>query len=162
MTIFPGYHTVKIETKDEVDNTWPPRTHRVLLDDKELNGITRLNLDMDAGSIPVLKLEMMVNVDSIDEVGEVQIVRKFSEADLNKPVSDLGLSVRAYNAIVRGTVKKDGWNVVERDLNKTIGDVVVAYKNGRLKKYYLMGKKSYDEVCGKLKEFGLIEEGADG
>jgi len=158
VTVFPGFHTVKIEKKDEADNTWPPRSHRVLLDDKELTGITSLNLDMDVESIPVLKLEMMVNVDSIDEVGEVQIVRKFSETDLNKPVSDLGLSVRAYNAIVRGTVKKDGWNVVERDLNKTVGDVLVAYKNGRLKKYYLLGKKSYDEVCGKLKEFGLIEE----
>lgn len=158
MTVFPGFHTVKIETKDEVDNTWPPRFHRVLLDDKELTGVTRLNLDMDTESIPVLKLEMHVNVDSVKEVGLVESRRVFTEADLNRPVSDLGLSVRAYNAIVRGTVKKDGWNVVERDLNKTIGDVVVAYRNGRLKKYYLLGKKSYDEVCGKLKAFGLIEE----
>ena len=158
MTVYPGFHTVKIEKKDEVDNAWPPRFHRVFLDDKELAGVTRLNLEMEVGAVPMLKLEMMVNVDGIDEVGEVQIARKFSEADLNRPISDLELSVRAYNAIVRGAVKKDGWNVVERDQNKTVGDVLVAYRNGRLKKYYLLGKKSYDEVCGKLKEFGLIEE----
>lgn len=158
---FPGLHQMRIQYVDDGESV-PPRFRNVWLDGVLLKGVTGIDLRMRVDEVPTARIEMMVNVEDVDDVFEVDMRRTYTRDLLNEPISRLDLSVRAYNAIARGIVKKEGgWASAERDENNTIGDVVRAYNNGRLRKYYLMGKKSYDEVCRRLSLYGLIADDPD-
>lgn len=141
-------HRLRIE-KD------PENLTHVLLDDQELRGITGLTLRMRYDEMASVLIEMNVVPEKVDALADVTVQRNYvGDGLLNQPIQVLDLSVRAYNSILRGRTRDGSWQ--NRDENKVVGDVVRAYHNGRLKKYYLMGPKSYEEVCSKLKENGLI------
>ena len=83
------------------------------------------------------QIETLVPIDSImDEVEEEQ-VDKYQEMS----IEELDLSVRSYNCL-----KRAGINTVEELTNRTSEDMM---------KVRNLGRKSLEEVLGKLKELGL-------
>ena len=75
----------------------------------------------------------------------VPIVEK--AALLETPLEAIGLSVRSYNCLRRA--RKD-----------TLGDIVEMYEH-ELAQVRNLGRKSYEEVTAKLKEYGLGLKGAE-
>ena len=121
----PGLHRVRIEAEeekprdaelprmkiqyDEEDESWPPRFRNVWLDGVRLKGVTGIDLRIRVEEVPTARIEMMVNVEDVDDVFEVDMRRTYARDLLNEPISRLDLSVRAYNAIARGIVKKEDY-----------------------------------------------------
>lgn len=142
-------HRLRIEKDPETNLT------HVFLDDQDLLGVTGLTLRMRYDELASVQIEMNVVPDKVEAVTDVSIRREYvGEALLNQPIEVLGLGVHAYNTVMRGMNRNGKWD--DRDENQVVGDVVLAYHNGRLKRYRMMGRKTYEEVCSKLKEKGLI------
>ena len=145
------FHKVRIESEKD-----RPTFHHVYLDGMEVKGVTAMDLHIDTESCPVLKLEIMATEIEADEWADIQKSVTYTDEFMNRGIEHLDLSVRAFNCIKRGIIKDAANPWQERDRNETIGDVVAAYRNGHLKRYKYLGKKSYLEVEEKLQKFGLI------
>lgn len=93
----------------------------------------------------VLSEHLKIFIDISDKGREIEIMEKKVEADApaacDISIDELELSVRSYNCL-----KRAGINTVGELVNKT-SDEMMKVRN--------LGRKSLDEVLGKLKELGL-------
>ena len=125
----------------------------VFIDGVEQRGVVSCDVRLRKDEIPTVTLEYIAMNLTMDMPGAaVDTNISFSNGFLNLGIEHLEISCRAYNVIKHGN-----WDTyMNRDRNNTIADVVIAYRNGHLKKYLGMGKKTYEEVITQLKKFGLI------
>lgn len=143
------FHDIRI-TSDENSTA-----KHVFIDGVEQRGVVSCDVRLRKDEIPTVTLEYIAMNLTMDLPGAaVDTNMSFSNGFLNLGIEHLEISVRAYNVIRHGN-----WDTyLNRDKNNTIADVVIAYRNGHLKKYLGMGKKTYDEVITQLNKFGLIGE----
>lgn len=143
------FHDIRI-TSDENSTA-----KHVFIDGVEQRGVVSCDVRLRKDEIPTVTLEYIAMNLTMDLPGAaVDTNMSFSNGFLNLGIEHLEISVRAYNVIRHGN-----WDTyLNRDQNNTIEDVVIAYRNGHLKKYLGMGKKTYDEVITQLNKFGLIGE----
>ena len=125
----------------------------VFIDGVEQRGVISCDVRLRKDEIPTVTLEYIAMNLTMDLPGAaVDSNLSLSNGFLHLGIDHLEISRRAYNVIRHGN-----WDTyLNRDINNTIEDVVIAYRNGHLKKYLGMGKKTYDEVITQLKAFGLI------
>jgi len=88
-------------------------------------------------------LNLFVNLSENAKTAEVMIEKEEDDKEkvLEMNIDELELSVRSYNCL-----KRAGINTVEELINKTPEEMM---------KVRNLGRKSLDEVFGKLKELGL-------
>ena len=88
-------------------------------------------------------LKLFIDLSEVAQVAEVMIDKEddITQAVLEMSIDELELSVRSYNCL-----KRAGINTVEELTNKTSEDMM---------KVRNLGRKSLEEVLGKLKELGL-------
>ena len=88
-------------------------------------------------------LNLFINLSENAKVAEVMVEKEEDDKEkvLEMNIDELELSVRSYNCL-----KRAGINTVEELINKT-PDEMMKVRN--------LGRKSLDEVFGKLKELGL-------
>ena len=126
------FHDIKITTNEN------GTVKHLFIDDVEQKGVVACDIRLRPDEIPSMKLEYrFLNLDAALSATVVDANKTFTDGFLNLGIEHFELSVRAYN---------------------TIADVVIAYRTGHLKKYNGMGHKTYDEIIGQLKKFGLIAE----
>ena len=125
----------------------------VFIDGVEQRGVVSCDVRLRKDEIPTVTLEYIAMNLTMDMPGAaVDNNLSLSNGFLHLGIEHLEISNRAYNVIRHGN-----WDTyLNRDINNTIEDVVIAYRNGHLKKYLGMGKKTYEEVITQLKKFGLI------
>lgn len=142
-------HDIKIETSDD------GVVKKVYIDGVEQFGVTACDVHLRPEEVPVINLQYVFrNIDAAIHAAEVNANKTFTDGVLDQGLENLELSVRAYNSLKRGI-----WNTwSDADHNRTIGDVMIAYRTGHLKQYENIGRKTYDEVIGRLKKFGLLAE----
>jgi len=144
-----GFHDIRI-TSDENSIA-----KHVFIDGVEQQGVVACDIRLRPNEMPTVRIEYRVlNLDVDLPDSFVDTGKSFSNGFLNLGIEHLELSCRAYNVIKLGN-----WDTyLNRDKNDTIADVVIAYRNGHLKKYAGMGKKTYNEIITQLKRFDLIGE----
>ena len=144
-----NFHDIRITTNEN------GTVKHLFIDGVEQKGVVACDIRLRPEEIPTMKLEYrFLNLDAALSAVAVDANKTFTDGFLDLGIEHLELSVRAYNVIKRGN-----WNTyMDRDFNNTIADVVIAYRTGHLKKYNGMGSKTYQEIIGKLKKFGLIAE----
>ena len=88
-------------------------------------------------------LKLFIDLSEVAQVAEVMIDKEddITQAVLEMSIDELELSVRSYNCL-----KRAGINTVEELTNRTSEDMM---------KVRNLGRKSLEEVLGKLKELGL-------
>ena len=88
-------------------------------------------------------LKLFIDLSEVAQVAEVMIDNEddITQAVLEMSIDELELSVRSYNCL-----KRAGINTVEELTNRTSEDMM---------KVRNLGRKSLEEVLGKLKELGL-------
>ena len=88
-------------------------------------------------------LKLFIDLSEVAQVAEVMIEKEDDKIDkvLEMSIDELELSVRSYNCL-----KRAGINTVEELTNRTPEDMM---------KVRNLGRKSLEEVLGKLKELGL-------
>ena len=88
-------------------------------------------------------LKLFIDLSEVAQVAEVMIDKEddITQAVLEMSIDELELSVRSYNCL-----KRAGINTVEELTNRTPEDMM---------KVRNLGRKSLEEVLGKLKELGL-------
>jgi len=88
-------------------------------------------------------LEMFIDLSEIAKTMSIMSQKELSMKDklLETPIEELEFSVRSYNCL-----KRAGINVVADIVSKTEQDMI---------KVRNLGKKSLDEVIGKIKDLGL-------
>ena len=88
-------------------------------------------------------LKLFIDLSEVAQAAEVMIDKEddITQAVLEMSIDELELSVRSYNCL-----KRAGINTVEELTNKTSEDMM---------KVRNLGRKSLEEVLGKLKELGL-------
>jgi len=144
-----AYHNFRIESDES------GAVKRIFIDDVEQKGVTACDIRLRVDEVPSVKLQyVFTNIECALTAAVVETSKTFTDGVLNKGIEYLELSVRAYNSLRRGVW--DNW--MNADHNRTIGDVLIAYRTGHLKKYENMGIKTYKEVIDRLKQFGLLAE----
>ncbi len=143
------FHDIKI-TSDENS-----MVKHVFIDGVEQYGVLSCDVRLRKDEIPTVTLEYVAMSLTMDMPGAtVDTNATSNNSFLNLGIEHLEISCRAYNVIKIGN-----WDTyLNRDKNDTIADVVIAYRNGHLKKYAGMGKKTYNEIITQLKKFDLIGE----
>ena len=88
-------------------------------------------------------LKLFIDLSEIAQITDVMVVKEddVTQAVLEMSIDELELSVRSYNCL-----KRAGINTVEELTNRTPEDMM---------KVRNLGRKSLEEVLGKLKELGL-------
>ena len=88
-------------------------------------------------------LKLFIDLSEVAQTAEVMIDKEddITQAVLEMSIDELELSVRSYNCL-----KRAGINTVEELTNRTSEDMM---------KVRNLGRKSLEEVLGKLKELGL-------
>ena len=88
-------------------------------------------------------LKIFIDLSEVAQVAEIMIDKEddITQAVLEMSIDELELSVRSYNCL-----KRAGINTVEELTNRTSEDMM---------KVRNLGRKSLEEVLGKLKELGL-------
>ena len=88
-------------------------------------------------------LKLFIDLSEVAQIAEVMIDKEddITQAVLEMSIDELELSVRSYNCL-----KRAGINTVEELTNRTPEDMM---------KVRNLGRKSLEEVLGKLKELGL-------
>lgn len=148
-----NYHHIKVNYCMS-DDGLTPSFRKIYLDDTEILGVVAADFRWRPDEIPTLKLEILATDVEVDDFFRAETQTKTMSELMQEPIEALGLSVRAYNAIKRGCWNRSDFS--SRDENNTVGDVVKAYQNGRLEKYWNLGSKTYREITDKLKAHGLI------
>ena len=144
-----AFHNFRIESDES------GAVKRIFIDDVEQKGVTACDIRLRVDEVPSVKLQyVFMNIECALTAAVVETSKTFTDGILDKGLEELDLSVRAYNRVKAGY-----WDTYSnRDHNMTIGDVLIAYRTGHLKKYKGMGHKTYDEIIEKLKKFGLLAE----
>jgi len=143
-----AYHNFRIESDES------GAVKRIFIDDVEQKGVTACDIRLRVDEVPSVKLQyVFTNIDCALTAAVVETSKTFTDGVLDKDLIELGLSSRAYNCLKRGVWDK--W--MNADHNMTIGDVLIAYRTGHLKQYKNLGSRTYQEIIGRLKEFGLLE-----
>ena len=91
-------------------------------------------------------IDISDNVHEMEDMAEIK-TEIDNEKFLKQPIEDLEFSVRSYNCL-----KRSGINTIEDLLNKTEEDML---------KVRNLGKKSYEEVIGRLNDLGLSLKKSD-
>ena len=88
-------------------------------------------------------LSLFIDLSESAKIAEVMVEKEDSESEkiLEMSIDELELSVRSYNCL-----KRAGINTVQELINKTPEDMM---------KVRNLGRKSLEEVQGKIKELGL-------
>lgn len=143
------FHDFRIET-DETGTC-----KKIFIDGVEQRGVTACDIRLRPDEVPSVRLEYsFTNIEAALSACAVETTKTYTDGFIDRELECLGLSGRAYNALKRGI-----WNTwSDADFNRTIADVLIAYRTGHLKKYHGMGNKTYLEVVEKLKEIGLLTE----
>lgn len=141
-------HDIRIETSED------GACKRIYIDGVEQMGVTACDIRLRTDEVPSVNLQYVFNsIEAALHSTSVSANKTFTDGVLDKDLIELELSVRAYNCLKRGVWDK--W--MNADHNMTIGDVLIAYRTGHLKQYKNLGAKTYQEIIGRLKDFGLLE-----
>ena len=131
---------------------------KIFIDGVEQKGVTACDVRLRIDEIPSIKLEYnFTSIEAAMSSAVVDATKTFTDGVLDKGIEYLELGVRPYNVLKRGIW--DTW--MNADHNRTIADVLIAYRTGHLKQYQNMGPKSYKEIIDRLKQFGLLEANED-
>ena len=142
------FHKIRIET--DPDNTL---IKHVYMDGNEVEFVTAAEVRVAVDEVPHVTLDILADRIEVDMEAEVTENVTYKDAYLKMPMECLGLSVRAYNAVRRGSIRQNGKYTY--DTNRTVGDVLQAYKSGRLAQYRMLGDKTFREIEEKLKAKGI-------
>ena len=142
-------HDIKIETSED------GACKRIYIDGVEQMGVTACDIRLCPDEVPTVNLQYVFSsIEAALHSTGISANKTFTDGVLDQGMENLELSVRAYNSLRRGI-----WNTwCDADHNRTIGDVLIAYRTGHLKQYENMGIKTYKEVIDRLKQFGLLTE----
>ena len=142
-------HDIKIETSED------GACKRIYIDGVEQMGVTACDIRLRPDEVPTVNLQYVFSsIEAALHSTGISANKTFTDGVLDQGMENLELSVRAYNSLRRGI-----WNTwCDADHNRTIGDVLIAYRTGHLKQYENMGIKTYKEVIDRLKQFGLLTE----
>lgn len=144
-----AFHDFKITTEDN------SLIKHVFIDGVEQKGVVACDIKLRHDEVPTIRLEyVFMNLEAALDASVVETLKTFTDGVLDKDIDCMGLSSRTYNIIKKGVW--DQWT--NADYNRTIADVLIAYRTGHLKKYKGMGEKAYAEVIGQLRKFGLLAE----
>lgn len=143
-----AFHDFRIET----DETGVCK--HIFIDGVEQMGVVACDIRLRVDEAPSIRMEyQFTNISAALSAGVIETTKTFTDGVLDQGLENLELSSRAYNSLRRGM-----WNTwADADHNRTIADVLIAYRTGHLKKYRGMGSRSYDEIISRLKEFELLE-----
>ena len=142
-----GFHDFRITSTDDGH-------YQIFVDGVEQRGVTACDIRIRQDEVPSITLQYLFrNVDAALAAGAIEAIKTYTDGVLEKDIDSLGLSCRAYNVVKRGV-----WHTwMDSDFNRTLGDLMIAYRTGHLKNYHGMGTKTYQEVIDKLKEIGLLD-----
>ena len=141
-------HDIRIETSED------GACKRIYIDGVEQMGVTACDIRLRKDEPPSANLQYVFNsIEAALHSTSVSADKTFTDGVLNEDLVELNLSSRAYNCLKLGVW--DTW--MNADRNKTIADVLIAYRTGHLKQYKNLGAKTYQEIIGKLKDFGVLE-----
>ena len=146
-----AFHDFKITPEDN------SLIKHVFIDGVEQKGVVACDIKLRPDEVPTIRLEyVFLNLEAALDASVVETMKTFTDGVLNRDIDCMGLSCRTYNIIKKGIWAKGQW--MNSDHNRTIADVMIAYRTGHLKQYQGMGEKAYAEVIRRLKEFGLLAE----
>ena len=134
-------HKVRIVTEEARTRIW--------LDDQEVHGCIKANINYDIECLPVIKLTL--NATEVEVESDAADIFKVSE----EPIATLNLTVGTIN-ILRDGVWYNKKNERMIDPVRTIGKLLQEYKAGRIVKYKGLGPHRLCEITNALKERGLI------
>lgn len=121
----------------------------LFIDGEELTGVKRCLIRIEPGMVPTVDVEYaFMNVEA--EIDNARINQKvtFDSPVLDRDFRELDLSVRAYNSILRCFRKHE----------VTVGEVVGAYKDGRLKLVRNAGVMTLKEIRDALVKIGAMDD----
>ena len=145
-------HDIKIETSED------GACKRIYIDGVEQMGVTACDIRLRPDEVPTVNLQYVFSsIEAALHSTGISANKTFTDGVLDKDLVELDLSVRAYNCLKRGVW--DTW--MNADRNMTIGDVLIAYRTGHLRNYKNLGAKTYQEIIGRLKDYGLLEGDAE-
>lgn len=134
-------HKVRIVTKEAMTRIW--------LDDQEVHGIIKANIDYEIECLPVVQLTL--NATEIEVEADSADICKISE----EPIETLNLTVGTINILRDGVwYNKNNERLV--DPVRTIGKLLQEYKAGRIVRCKGLGPHRLCEITNALKERGLI------